>query len=63
LFLPTLVLNAAMIPAILVHGGHHLVDLIGGAATFAIAYALAARVLKEVTQDSARQDTGGAQHP
>lgn len=61
LFLPALVLNAAMMPAILVHGGHHLVDLIGGAATFAIAYALAARVLREVTEDGARQSTGAQQ--
>jgi hypothetical protein len=62
LFLPTLALNAAMMPAILVHGGHHLVDLIGGAATFAIAYALAARVLNEGAQDAAR-DGAGARRP
>lgn len=35
-------LNVPMIPAILIHGGHHLVDLIGGAALFAASAAVAA---------------------
>lgn len=39
-----LLLNAAMIPAILVHGGHHLSDLFGGVAMFALAYAVAGRL-------------------
>jgi hypothetical protein len=33
-FWPLLVLDLAMIPAILVHGGHHLVDVLGGLALF-----------------------------
>jgi hypothetical protein len=41
LFWPYLALNLAMIPATALHGGHHAVDLIGGAALFALAYAIA----------------------
>lgn len=33
-----LVVNALMLPAILVHGGHHLVDVAGGLAVFALAF-------------------------
>lgn len=38
-FWPLVALNAAMVPAILIHGEHHLIDLIGGLALFAIAWA------------------------
>ena len=34
-FLPLVLVNAFMIPATLVHGGHHLIDLLGGLITFA----------------------------
>lgn len=44
LFIPALVLNLAMVPAILAHGGHHLSDMGGGIAIFVIAAALAARL-------------------
>lgn len=37
-------LNIAMVPAILVHGGHHLSDVFGGIVMFAIAYALAGKL-------------------
>ncbi len=37
-------LNMLMLPAILLHGGHHLVDIGGGFAAFAIALVLANRV-------------------
>ncbi len=43
-FLPALLLNSAMVPAILSHGGHHLVDMAGGIAVFAAATWLAARI-------------------
>ena len=43
-FHPALALNLLMVPATLVHGGHHLVDLIGGAAVFALSAVLAARL-------------------
>lgn len=39
--LPVLVLNILMIPALLVHGGHHFSDFLGGLIVFAIAYNLA----------------------
>ncbi len=42
-FLPVLVLNTAMIPAILSHGGHHLTDMVGGILVFAMAAWIAAR--------------------
>ena len=48
-FVSAAVLNALMIPAILVHGGHHLIDLVGGGATFVIAYTLARSVLEKTT--------------
>lgn len=35
LFLPALAINLAMIPATLLHGGHHLIDLPAGILTFA----------------------------
>ena len=34
-FLPAVLVNTAMVPATLSHGGHHLIDLIGGLAVFA----------------------------
>jgi len=43
LFIPALMLNIAMIPAILSHGGHHLMDMGGGIATFAFAAWVATR--------------------
>jgi hypothetical protein len=35
-FLPAALINTAMIPATLSHGGHHLVDLVGGLVVFAL---------------------------
>lgn len=43
LFVPALLLNIAMIPAILSHGGHHLTDMAGGIGAFAIAAWIATR--------------------
>jgi hypothetical protein len=57
LFVPAAVLNTLMMPAILVHGGHHLVDLVGGGVTFAIAYALAGSLLEKATQARAKNAT------
>lgn len=45
LFWPALLLNSAMVPAIMVHGGHYLTDMFGGVLTFAIAAIIAAKVL------------------
>jgi hypothetical protein len=44
---PFLILNALMLPAILIQGGHNLVDVIGGLVVFAIAYQLAGIVLRQ----------------
>lgn len=43
IFAGALALNAAMAPAILLHGGHYLTDMIGGAAMFVVSLALAER--------------------
>ena len=45
-FLPALVANALMIPATLSHGGHHLIDLVAGAAVFAACAYVAARIIR-----------------
>ena len=39
--------NLLMVPATLVHGGHHLVDLLGGVAVFAACLWLAHRAVPE----------------
>jgi hypothetical protein len=46
LFWPILAVNLAMIPATLVHGGHHLIDLLGGLVVFAVCGWLASRVIR-----------------
>ena len=38
-------LNIAMVPAILVHGGHHLSDVFGGIVMFGLAYLVAGKLL------------------
>lgn len=43
-----IVINILMIPAILVHGGHHLIDLIGGLLTFVVGMALSGLALRQV---------------
>lgn len=45
-FLPALTINAAMVPATLTHGGHHLIDLIAGLAVFALSVWIAARLIR-----------------
>ena len=50
LFVPILLLNIAMIPATLVHGGHHLIDLVGGLAVFALGVWVANRLIKPEAQ-------------
>lgn len=46
LFWPILLVNLAMIPATLVHGGHHLIDLLGGVAVFALGVLIANRMIR-----------------
>ncbi len=45
-FLPAAAINAAMIPATLTHGGHHLVDLFGGLAVFVLSVWIANRLIR-----------------
>lgn len=45
LAIPAVLLNLLMIPAILVQGGHHLMDVFGGFAVFFLAYLLSAHFL------------------
>ncbi|NTF31702.1 phosphatase PAP2 family protein [Rhizobium skierniewicense] len=52
-----LILNVVMLPAILVHGGHHLSDVLGGMAMFGLAYALAGKVLATLSSEGAEPDT------
>jgi hypothetical protein len=47
LAVPFVVLNALMVPAILIQGGHNLADVIGGLVVFAIAYRLAGAALRQ----------------
>lgn len=44
-FLPILLVNIAMIPATLLHGGHHLIDVLGGLIVFAIGLQIGNRVI------------------
>lgn len=55
IFWPMLLINIAMLPAILSHGGHHFSDVLGGLLTFALAYGFA-RLM--VPGKSARPDPG-----
>lgn len=45
-FLPILLLNLAMIPATLLHGGHHAIDLLGGLIIFILGLQIANRAIK-----------------
>jgi len=45
-FLPAALVNTAMVPATLSHGGHHLVDLVGGLAVFALGIFVTNRLIR-----------------
>lgn len=49
-FLPAALVNTAMIPATLSHGGHHLVDLIAGLAVFTLGVWIANRLIRAEPQ-------------
>ncbi|MDM9643977.1 phosphatase PAP2 family protein [Rhizobium sp. S163] len=55
-----LVLNATMMPAIVIQGGHNLVDVFGGLAVFAISYALAAVALRQAESSSVKTRTASS---
>lgn len=42
--------NAVMFPAVLVQGGHHLIDIAGGVCAFAFAYWMAGQVLRQIEE-------------
>jgi membrane-associated phospholipid phosphatase len=46
LFIPALLVNLVMLLATLVHGGHHLIDVIGGIAVFALGVLIANRLTR-----------------
>ncbi|WP_426126177.1 phosphatase PAP2 family protein [Pararhizobium sp. PWRC1-1] len=50
LFWASMALNLIMLPAIVVQGGHHLTDVLGGFATFCLACWLAGIVVREADQ-------------
>lgn len=52
-----LLLNIAMVPAILVHGGHHLSDVFGGVMIFVAAYFLADKLLVRLSASSTHQNS------
>ncbi len=45
--IPASISGVAMVPATLAHGGHHLVDLLGGLAVFVLATALTSRLIPQ----------------
>jgi hypothetical protein len=42
-------LTIPMLPAVLLHGGHHMVDLIGGAVTFALALGVSDTIVRRIS--------------
>lgn len=46
-FVPLAFVNMAMLPATIVHGGHHLIDLFGGLAAFAICLWAATKLIAD----------------
>jgi hypothetical protein len=48
IWLPFLMLNLVMIPAIIVHGGHHLADVLGGMAIFVLSLMLAKQAMRQL---------------
>ncbi len=55
--------NIAMVPAILVHGGHHLSDMFGGIVMFVVAYLLAGTLLSGLSASEARRLLKVSQEP
>lgn len=47
LFIPALLVNLAMLLATLIHGGHHLIDLIGGLVVFVLGIWVVNRLIRE----------------
>lgn len=58
LFLPYALVNLAVIPGVLVHGGHHLVDIPGGIALLVVALSCARMVLEPHRRQELSASTG-----
>lgn len=52
------ILNLLMFPAVLVQGGHHLVDIIGGVICFAVTLPISRHVVKRLSDEAWRGKTG-----
>ncbi|KRB53036.1 hypothetical protein ASE04_07370 [Rhizobium sp. Root708] len=55
-----LVVNALMMPAIVIQGGHNLADVVGGLAVFAVAYRLAALALNQRERGPANAESASS---
>lgn len=53
-FIPALVANGLMFPALLSHGGHHLVDVGGGIAVFGVSVVLANAIIRPDSSEPLR---------
>lgn len=56
-FWPLALLNALMLPAILIHGEHHLIDVVGGLALFVVVAAWVRRLVPD--EDQVQTASGG----
>jgi hypothetical protein len=52
-FAPVLVVNLAMVPATILHGGHHVIDLAGGIVTFGLCLWIACRIVPRANPEPA----------
>ena len=60
LFPVFLLVNLLMLPAILLHGGHHLIDVFGGFSVFALSLVATNAILRR--QDSAKPVSAATSH-
>ena len=63
LFVPATLVGIAMVPATLVHGGHHLLDLVGGGLVFLVAVVLTGRVVPAPSAVALGRAHGPFLHP
>lgn len=59
-FLPAALVNTAMVPATLSHGGHHLIDLVGGLVVFAAGVWIANRLIRPQAQVTSQSSSSRA---
>lgn len=51
-------LNILMVPCIVIQGGHHLIDLIGGIAVFFVAYTGSIKLMRKISTPDAKLGSG-----